>query len=101
MAAAMQRLVGNLNLAATTLETTATSMSATAEQTSANVATVAAATEQLATSVREIGLQMTQSSKIASRAAEDAQITDSTVQTLAANAQKIGEVVMLIQTIAS
>jgi hypothetical protein len=35
----MQRLVGNLNLAATTLETTATSMSGTAEQTSANVAT--------------------------------------------------------------
>jgi hypothetical protein len=47
---------------------------------------VAAATEQLVTSVHEIGLQMTQSSKIASWAEEDAQVTDSTVQTLAANA---------------
>jgi methyl-accepting chemotaxis protein len=108
-------LVGILSSAATELNATAQSMSATAEETnaqsvavaaaseqaSANVQTVASATEQLVASIQEIGSQVTQSSKIAGDAVEEAKRTDSTVQALAASAQKIGDVVRLIQDIAS
>jgi methyl-accepting chemotaxis protein len=109
------QLVGMLSSAATEMEATAQSMAATAErtnqqsvavatasgQTSANVQTVAAATEELSSSIREIGRQATQSTSIAGRAASDAQRADDTVQTLAADAQRIGQVVTLIQDIAS
>jgi len=108
-------LVGILSSAATELNATAQSMSATAEETnaqsvavaaaseqaSANVQTVASATEQLVASITEIGAQVAQSTKIAGEAVDVAQRTDTTVQTLAASAQKIGDVVRLIQDIAS
>ena len=108
-------LVGTLSSAATEMEATATQMTDTAkesgqrsssvatasEQTSANVQTVAAATEQLAASVQEIGRQVTQSARIAGKAVDDAQRTDAVVKGLADGAQKIGNVVELIQDIAS
>ncbi len=108
-------LVGILSSAATELNATAQSMSATAEETnaqsvavaaaseqaSANVQTVASATEELVASIREIGAQVTQSSRVAADAVHEAERTDSTVQMLAASAQKIGDVVRLIQDIAS
>jgi methyl-accepting chemotaxis protein len=62
---------------------------------------VASATEELSASVNEITRQVAQSAKIAGKAVADAKRTDATVQTLAAGAQKIGEVVTLIQQIAS
>jgi methyl-accepting chemotaxis protein len=109
------QLVGALSAAATEMEATAGSMSATAEQTnqqsatvaaaseqtSANVQTVATATEELSSSIQEIGRQVAQSAKIANQAVDDAKRTDATVQTLAATADRIGEVVNLIQSIAS
>jgi methyl-accepting chemotaxis protein len=64
-------------------------------------ADVAAATEELSISVREIASQVAQSSGIAARAVEKARGTDATVQALAADASKIGEVVALINNIAS
>ncbi len=107
--------VGTLSAAATEMEATAQSMAATAEetnrqsaavasaseQTSANVQTVAAATEELSASIQEIGRHVGKSTEISARAVADAQHTDQTVQALAAGAQKIGEVVTLIQSIAS
>jgi methyl-accepting chemotaxis protein len=107
-------LVGAVSSAATEMEATAQSMSATAaqtnqqstavaaasEQTSANVQTVATATEELASSIREIGRQVEQSAKIAEKAVNDARTTDATVQELAESAQRIGEVVDLINNIA-
>lgn len=63
--------------------------------------TVASAAEELSASVSEITRQVAQSAKIAGKAVEDAKRTDATVQTLAAGAQKIGEVVTLIQQIAN
>lgn len=71
-----------------------------AEQTSANVQTVAVATEELSSSIREIAEQVAKSSSIAGRAAEEAKRTDATVQALATGAQKIGDVVALINNIA-
>ena len=108
-------LVHSLSGAASEMEATAQSMSSTAEHTnrqsaavaaasedaSANVQTVATATEELASSIQEIGRKATQSTAIASKAVEDAAQTDSTVQALASGAQRIGEVVNLINDIAS
>ncbi len=107
-------LVGQVSSAATELQATAQSMTGTAgqvtqqatnvaaaaEQASANVQTVAAASEQLASSIAEISSQVAQSAKVAGKALEDARRTDSVVQALAEGAQKIGEVVGLINNIA-
>ncbi|MBV8537917.1 MAG: HAMP domain-containing protein, partial [Alphaproteobacteria bacterium] len=103
-----------LHSATSDMETTAKSMSATADQAnqkstavaaasgqaSANVQTVAAATEELAASIQEIGRRVAESATISGTAAEEAKRTDQTVQALADAAQKIGEIVGLINSIA-
>ncbi|WP_425450373.1 methyl-accepting chemotaxis protein [Virgifigura deserti] len=108
-------LVGSLSSAATEMQATARSMTATADQTnqqsvsvaaaaeeaSVNVQTVATAAEELSSSISEIGRQVSQSARIAGQAVEDARRTNGTVQVLAEGAQKIGEVVNLIQDIAN
>ena len=76
-------------------------VAASIEETSANVQTVAAASEELSASIGEISRQITQSSTIAGQAVEQATRTSRAVGGLAAAAQKIGEVVRLIQGIAS
>jgi methyl-accepting chemotaxis protein len=108
-------LVQHLTVAAQQMEDTARSMATTAqqtnqqsnsvaaaaEQTSSNVQAVAAATEQLAASSSEIGSQVSQTSKAAARAVENARKTNALVENLAHGAQRIGDVVALINTIAS
>ncbi|SCY04750.1 methyl-accepting chemotaxis protein [Microvirga guangxiensis] len=107
-------LVQHLSSSASEMEVTARSMSAVANQTtsqsmtvssaaqqaSANVQTVAAATEELSISIREIAGQVSQSSQIADKAVEGAQRTNMSVQELATTAEKIGNVVQLINNIA-
>jgi methyl-accepting chemotaxis protein len=78
----------------------AANVAAAAEQAGASVATVAAAAEELAASIREISRQVTQSTRIAGQAVEDARRTDEIVRTLADGAEKIGQVVGLITSIA-
>ena len=63
--------------------------------------TVAAATEELTASISNIAQQVTRSAEIANKAADEARRTNSVVEGLAAGTQKIGEVVTLIQNIAS
>jgi methyl-accepting chemotaxis protein len=113
--AKVRELVGVLSSSATEMEATAQSMSSTAdetskqsmtvasatEQASANVATVATASEELSSSIQEISRQVAQSATIAGKAVADAKHTDEAVQELAVGAQRIGEVVTLIQSIAS
>jgi len=70
-------------------------------QASANVGTVASATEELTASISEIAKQVTRSAEIAGKAADEARRTNSVVEGLATGTQKIGEVVTLIQNIAS
>ncbi len=108
-------VVASVSSSATELQANAGSMSSLAEQTNAQSATVAAAAEQstanvrnaasaaeeLNSSVAEIGRQVTQSSRIAVDAVEEARRTNNTVEGLAAAAQKIGQVVELINSIAS
>jgi methyl-accepting chemotaxis protein len=74
---------------------------AASTQASANVETVASATEQLTNSISRIAQQVTRSAEIAGKAAKEAQRTNVVVEGLATGTQKIGEVVTLIQNIAS
>ncbi len=78
----------------------ATAVAASVEEASANVQTVASSAEELSASVREIGQQVEHSSKIASQAVIEADKTNMTVEGLAKTAQRIGDVVQLIETIA-
>ncbi len=79
----------------------AASAAAASTQASQNVETVASATEELTASIGEIGNQVARSSEIANKAAQEAHKTNVVVEGLASGTQKIGEVVTLIQTIAS
>jgi len=107
-------VVKTVSSAATEMQATATSMTATAEETarqatavaaaseeaSTNVQTVASATEELTASISEITSQVTESTRIVSEAVIQANDTNSRVQGLSDAAQKIGEVVQLINDIA-
>ena len=108
-------IVRSVSTAAADMQTTAQSMTATASDASAraatvgaasqsssnNVGTVAAAAEELSSSVSEISRQVSRSSEIASKAVGDAERTNATVQALSTGAEKIGEVVKLIHSIAA
>ena len=107
-------LVGQLSSSSTELEATAQSMTATAGQTnsqacavaaaaekaSSGVQTVAAAAEELSCSISEISRQVAQAARVTDKAVGDARRTDEIVQALAQGAQKIGDVVGLITSIA-
>ncbi|ABC24036.1 globin-coupled sensor protein [Rhodospirillum rubrum] len=71
------------------------------DEAGANAQTVAAATEQLSASIIEIGRQVGQSTRISGEAVTAARDTDHLVQGLAEVARKIGDVVKLINSIAS
>ena len=79
----------------------ASSVAAAADQASHGVQTVAAAAEQLAASIGEISRQVAQSASITGQAVADAHHTDTIVRALATAAQKIGDVVSLISSIAA
>jgi methyl-accepting chemotaxis protein len=78
----------------------AEAVASAAEEASAGVQTVAAAAEQLTASIGEISRQVSQSAAMTGQAVTDAQRTDGIVRTLADAAQKIGDVVGLITSIA-
>jgi methyl-accepting chemotaxis protein len=113
--ASVRGVVDSVSSAATEMQATAQSMSSTVEQSrqqtlavstasehaSDNVQTVAAAAEQLSASMNEIGRQLVQASAVVGKAAADGKQSNDRVQSLAAAAQKIGEVVSLINEIAS
>jgi methyl-accepting chemotaxis protein len=107
-------VVNGVTSAATEMQATAKSMSATAdetsrqatavaaasEQTTQNVQTVASATEELSASIGEITSQVSESTRIVGEAVHQANDTNSKVKSLSDAAQKIGEVVRLINDIA-
>jgi methyl-accepting chemotaxis protein len=76
-------------------------VSSASEEASANVQTVASASEEMAASIAEISRQVSQSAEVATAAVREAAETSQTMQSLAESAQKIGEVVSLINDIAS
>jgi methyl-accepting chemotaxis protein len=91
------------SLASTAEETSrqATAVAAATEQASSNVQTVATASEELSASISEIGRQVEQSAQISQKAVEQARSTSATVNGLSTAAQRIGDVVKLIEAIAS
>ena len=107
-------VVEAVNDGAREVDRTASSMSGAAEQTntlaagaadasdaaSANVQAVAGATEELSHSLTEVAEQVARAADIARNANTVADKTNSTVQSLAASAGKIGAVVDLINNIA-
>ena len=100
-AAGMQATAESMTGLARDASSRAMTVSEASQKASGNAGTVAAAAEELASSVAEISRQVTQSTEIANRAVEDAERTNSTVQVLSNGAEKIGEVVQLIHTIAA
>ncbi|ACG79645.1 methyl-accepting chemotaxis protein McpH [Phenylobacterium zucineum HLK1] len=79
----------------------AAAVAAASDEASSNVQTVASAAEELSASIQEITRQVEQSSSIARQAVEEALATDETMRGLADSADRVGEVVGLIQEIAS
>ena len=98
---AMEQTAMLLSESAAQTNEQAVSVAGAADATSSSVQTVAAATEELAGSISEITRQMVESSTTAAKAVANVQRTDAIVQSLADNAQKIGNVVALISAIAS
>jgi methyl-accepting chemotaxis protein len=108
-------VVEGVSSAATELQATAQSMSVTAEQTTRqstavaaaseettqNVQTVASATEELSASIGEITGQVAESTRIVGEAVTQADVTNDKVRGLAEAAQRIGDVVRLINDIAA
>jgi len=104
VAAAAAEMSATAQTMATTAEETSMqsgAVAAAAEQTSVNVQTVATATEELSSSISEISRQVSQSSQMATEAVTGARHADATVASLASDVRDIGEVVTLIQEIAS
>jgi methyl-accepting chemotaxis protein len=107
--------VSILAAASTEMEATARSMTESAAQTdqqasaastaaelsSAAVQTVAAASQQLSASIAEINRQVTNSASLTGSAVANVKQTDETVQSLAETTSRIGQVVDLINGIAS
>ena len=110
----MREALAALAQAAQQMSQTSQAMSSTAEQAnrqskavasaageaSSNVQTVAAASGELGSSVAEISRQVAHAATIAGRAVDETKQTDSTVQGLAEAANRIGQVVKLINDIA-
>ncbi|MBI3452315.1 MAG: DUF3365 domain-containing protein, partial [Rhodospirillales bacterium] len=96
----MHAAIGSMGATAERTATQSDAVATAATQASENVQTVASASEELSASISEIGHQVAASAKIAGRAVEEAGRTNVSVQGLAQAAQKIGDVVKLINDIA-
>jgi methyl-accepting chemotaxis protein len=97
----LQQTSAGLNETAKVTSTMVNEVASAATQTSANVQTVAAAAEELAASIHEISGQVADSSRIASGALAEADHATDQVRSLAKAANQIGDVVALINEIAS
>jgi methyl-accepting chemotaxis protein len=100
-AAAMNETARTTSMSAEQTKQESSAVAKAAETASANVRSVAEAAEELGASLAEISRQMAQSSRIATKAVAEANRTDSIVHALAAKAQRIGDVVSLINAIAA
>ena len=109
------QLLGNLSGALNELEQTAGSMSASAGEATRqsttvaaastlateNVQTIASATEELSASIREISQQVQQTSQIIQEGVQQSNRSTAQVNGLATAARKIGDVIEIINNIAS
>jgi methyl-accepting chemotaxis protein len=89
-----------LNEAADSVSSEARSAENSVGAASVNVATVASSIEELAASIGEIASQATKSTEVAGRAVAESKRTVNTMSELGSAANRIGEVIGLIQAIA-
>jgi methyl-accepting chemotaxis protein len=94
-------VVGAVASASTETTHSAHAMQASVEQANERAGAVSSATEELSASISEISRQVTQSSQVAHGAVEQAEKASGMIGTLAASAQSIGDVINIIQDIAS
>lgn len=112
--ASIASVVGNLASSANEMQSSAQSMAQVADRTAnrsasvtsateeatTTVQSVAAATEELSASIDEIGRQVQSSSASTGRAVEEVTRAETTMHGLSEAAQKVGDVISLIQAIA-
>ena len=79
----------------------ANTVAGSSRQAASNVETVAAASEELSASIREIAQQAGRAAEVSGRAVEQAGVADAIIKGLSEAANKIGQVVKLIDGIAS
>ncbi len=99
-AAGLESAAGTLTATAETTQQLSGIVASTSEEASANVHSVATSTEELAASINEIGRQVHESSQIAGDAVKQAEKTDARINQLSQAAQRIGDVVKLINAVA-
>ncbi len=93
--------LGSITTSVSQASEQATSAASASTQTSSNVQAVASGAEELAHSVSEISRQVVHALEITNEAVKQADHTNTTITTLLAATQKIGEVVDLINSIAA
>ncbi len=110
----VEKLLSSVSNSATAMRSTARELFGSSEQTSqraesavhafheasTNVETAAVAADELSSSISEISRQLTHTSNVVGLATTEARSTDGEIAGLANGAQKIGDVVKLIRTIA-
>jgi len=104
VASATTEMDATANAMSTTAEQSverASAVAAASEQASTNVQTVAAASQELSSSIDEITKQVSESARITNEAVSQTEKTNQSVLGLNDAAQKIGDVVNLINDIAS
>ncbi|MCC7346947.1 MAG: PAS domain-containing methyl-accepting chemotaxis protein [Variibacter sp.] len=97
----IDRDLGVIGEAIATANEQVTGAASASEETSANVQAVASGAEELQASISEISRQVTEASKISSKAVDQSRRTNEIVAGLSASASRIGDVINLINTIAA
>jgi methyl-accepting chemotaxis protein len=97
----LEAAAGTLSKTAEKTQTLSTSAASASTEVSANVQSVASATEEMASSVNEIGRQVTESTGIAEEAVRQIEQTDVGISELSRTAERIGDVLKLITSIAA
>jgi methyl-accepting chemotaxis protein len=96
----IEMAAGRLTKSADTTQQLSASVAVASEQSSSNAQSAAAASEEMATSVSEIGRQVQESHKIAHAAVHQAEQTNARISELSQSANRIGEVVKMITAVA-
>ena len=98
--AQLESSAGTLTKTAEMTEQLSAGVATASGQVSANVQSVASATEQMTSSINEIGHQVSKSTTIAEEAVRQAEQTDADISELSRTAERIGDVLKLITSIA-
>jgi methyl-accepting chemotaxis protein len=97
----LQRSADSMSQTADAANRRAAAVASASSEASSNVQTVAAAAAELSASITEISRQVSLSNAITKQAVADAERTNTTIESLAATTQRIGDIVKLISDIAA